>query len=81
MLGDHLPFCDNVDMRQDLLDLPRCDDPDDQKFLELAATGESDWLITGDPHLLKLAGQIRFSILEPARARDRLSTMSGGSSI
>lgn len=84
LLGDYLPFCDSVDIGQelpDLPDLPRRDDPDDQKFLKLAAAGEADWLITGDPHLLKLAGQTRFSILEPALARDRLSTMSGGSEI
>ncbi len=78
LLGDYLPCCRSVDIAQDLPDLPRCDDPDDQKLLELAAAGEADWLVTGDPHLLKLAGQTRFSILEPALARDRLSKTSGG---
>ena len=78
LLGDYLPFCDSADIGQELPDLPRCDDPDDQKFLELAAAGEADWLITGDPHLLKLAGQTRLSILEPAQARDRLSKTSAG---
>ena len=35
--------------------LPRCADPDDQKFLELARDAQADWLITKDKALLHLA--------------------------
>ena len=35
--------------------LPRCQDRDDQKFLELARDGRADWLFTADKALLKLA--------------------------
>ena len=35
--------------------LPRCDDPDDQKFLELAQASGARWLVSKDNHLLKLA--------------------------
>jgi putative PIN family toxin of toxin-antitoxin system len=35
--------------------LPRCADPDDQKFLELARDAKADWLITKDKALLSLA--------------------------
>ena len=35
--------------------LPRCPDPDDQKFLELARDAQADWLITKDKALLSLA--------------------------
>ncbi len=35
--------------------LPRCQDRDDQKFLELARDGRADWLLTADKDLLKLA--------------------------
>lgn len=35
--------------------LPRCRDPDDQKFLELAAKTQARWLLTRDEHLLSLA--------------------------
>lgn len=35
--------------------LPRCADPDDQKFLELARDAQADWLITKDKALLLLA--------------------------
>jgi uncharacterized protein len=35
--------------------LPRCNDPDDQKFLELARDAKADWLLTRDKALLRLA--------------------------
>ena len=35
--------------------LPRCPDPDDQKFLELARDAQADWLITKDKALLNIA--------------------------
>ncbi len=49
--------------------LPRCDDPDDQKFLELAAGAGAGWLITRDRALLALARQhppLPFHIVTPA---------------
>ena len=53
--------------------LPRCKDPDDQKFLELAFAGEADILITKDRALLdifrrkkKQVGRtVSFKILTP----------------
>ena len=49
--------------------LPRCSDPDDQKFLELARDASAAILITKDKALLKLAGKCRrgglFSIMKP----------------
>lgn len=77
LLGDYIPFCQIVLMDSDVADLPHCKDPDDQKFLELAVAGKADWLVTGDPHLLDLAGKTAFSILKPAEARDRLSKRPG----
>jgi len=38
--------------------LPRCSDPDDQKFLELAWAGEADVLVTKDKALLELARRV-----------------------
>lgn len=49
--------------------LPRCEDPDDQKFLELAAGAQADWLITRDQALLVLARclpPLPFHIVTPA---------------
>lgn len=50
--------------------LPRCSDPDDQMFLELAASTQADFLITKDKALLRLKRYhgLGFSILTPAEA-------------
>lgn len=49
--------------------LPRCGDPDDQKFLELAQACAARWLLSRDSELLKLARRTRrdhgFDILTP----------------
>jgi putative PIN family toxin of toxin-antitoxin system len=57
-------------------DLPRCQDRDDQKFLELARDARADWLITADKALLKLARRDKlrglFRILTPDAALTEL---------
>ena len=46
--------------------LPRCSDPDDQKFLELALAAQADILVTKDHALLDLARRpLPFRILTP----------------
>ena len=39
--------------------LPVCEDPDDQKFLELAWYAGADWLLTRDLALLNLTARVR----------------------
>ncbi|MCX7148403.1 MAG: putative toxin-antitoxin system toxin component, PIN family [Rhodocyclales bacterium] len=55
-----------------IVDLPRCSDRDDQKFLELARDSAADWLVTADKALLRLARRDRlrglFRILTPETA-------------
>ena len=50
--------------------LPRCADPDDQKFLELACASGADALLTRDRALLVLDGRLRraglFRVCRPA---------------
>src|SRR3954469_18813194 len=46
--------------------LPRCSDPDDQKFLELAAGARADVLVTKDAALLELGRRVPFRIQPPA---------------
>ena len=48
--------------------LPRCKDRDDQKFLELAARANADFLVSKDKALLRLKGRttLGFQILQPA---------------
>lgn len=53
--------------------LPRCADPDDQIFLELADTVAADFLITKDKALLALKRHVTgFKILTPAEVAHRL---------
>jgi uncharacterized protein len=48
--------------------LPRCADPDDQKFLELALAARAECLLTKDHKLLELARRTKaFRILNPRR--------------
>jgi putative PIN family toxin of toxin-antitoxin system len=48
--------------------LPRCLDPDDQKFLELALAARADVLVTKDHKLLELARRTKsFRILIPRK--------------
>ena len=62
-LPDSAPFA------RDGIRLPRCADPDDQKFLELALQASAAALITRDKALLALAKRMqrdgRFAILAP----------------
>ena len=47
--------------------LPRCSDPDDQKFLALALAARADVLLTKDRALLALARRTPFRIVSPAK--------------
>jgi putative PIN family toxin of toxin-antitoxin system len=52
-------------------ELPRCKDPDDQKFLELAASAGAHYLISKDQAVLELAPRVtRFRILAPKDCGD-----------
>lgn len=58
--------------------LPRCRDPDDQKFLQLAQRAGARWLLTRDDELLRLSRRTLrdcgFGILTPeAWAREALA--------
>ena len=56
--------------------LPKCRDPDDQMFLELALVGQANLLISRDNLVLKLAKARQrpcpFAILSPEQALQRL---------
>lgn len=66
LLGDYLPLCESVVIRDPLDHLPRCRDPHDQIFLELAEAGNAQWLVTGDRDLLALQGQVKCGIITAA---------------
>jgi uncharacterized protein len=50
---------------EDMIALPQCRDPDDQKFLSLAARGGATHLITYDKALLKCRHKVPFQIARP----------------
>jgi uncharacterized protein len=55
LLADYLPHCRSVRLPARLPKLPRCRDVNDQMFIELAAVGKADFLVTGDKDLLVMA--------------------------
>ena len=59
--------------------LPRCADPDDQIFLELAAAVTADFLISKDKAVLALRRSVMgFKILTPAEAARMVVHEKGG---
>jgi len=53
--------------------LPLCRDPDDQKFLQVAAGGGARILVTDDKQLLRMRRQLPFQIETPLVFQRRLS--------
>ena len=62
------------------VDLPRCSDPDDQKFLELAVWANAQVLVSKDRALLKLRRRCAalFQIMSPAEAVHWLQAVGPG---
>jgi putative PIN family toxin of toxin-antitoxin system len=60
---------------------PRCADPDDQKFIDLAWAAQAQWLFSRDRALLDLARSSRprgLTVCTPAAAGARASAVSPG---
>ena len=66
LLADYLPHCRSVRIPARLPKLPQCRDANDQMFLELAAAGKADFLVTGGKDLLVLASDFSRSIVTAA---------------
>lgn len=72
LLADYLPHVDVIKgARQGG---PRCRDPGDQKFVDLALVAKADVLVTGDRDLLSMRADLPFSVETPADYRKRFST-------
>ncbi|WP_133500250.1 putative toxin-antitoxin system toxin component, PIN family [Cognatilysobacter terrigena] len=60
--------------------LPRCRDPDDQMFLEIAVAAHANALLTRDAELLRMARRMQrdygFAIVAPTAWRDVVGQMS-----
>ena len=70
-LGGYIPFCEVIDIVKPCAVL--CRDPQDQPFLDLAHSGKTDLLITGDDDLLALVGETEFIIETPEAYGQRVS--------
>jgi putative PIN family toxin of toxin-antitoxin system len=69
-LSEYIPFCEEVEVVQSCPVL--CRDAKDQPLLDMAQSGKSDLLVTGDEDLLVLAGQTAFVIETPEAYRRRI---------
>jgi putative PIN family toxin of toxin-antitoxin system len=67
LLGDYLPHCTVVRIPSPPPATPHCRDPFDLPFLQLAAQGKVDYLVTGGRDLLSLQGQLRCRIVTAAQ--------------
>lgn len=74
LLADYLPYGEVVTPWQSSPAVPKCRDEKDQIFLDLAAVGVAQWLVTGDQDLLSLSGQVKFQIIAPAAAIELLTS-------
>jgi len=72
LLADYLPYCRTVRILARLPELPRCRNANDQMFVELAAVGKADLLVTGDKDLLALAPEFSRRIVTADAFLDHL---------
>ena len=72
LLADYLPCTTSVRIPHPPPPVPGCRDPYDLPFLELAAAGRADLLVSGDRDLLALAGRASCEIVTPAEFLRRL---------
>ena len=63
LLADYLPWCTTVRVPDPSPVIPRCRDPHDAPFLQLALAGRAAYLVSGDQDLLSLAGEFRCPIV------------------
>lgn len=50
---------------------PVCDDPDDDKFIACAISGQAQYIVSGDKYLLRLSGYQGVEILTPRQFLDK----------
>jgi len=76
LLADYLPYTEVVRIPQPPPAVPPCRDAFDLPFLQLAAAGAADVLVTGDADLLALAKRTAFAILTPDALVQRLADIA-----
>ncbi len=76
LLADYLPWTQTIALADPPPRTPRCRDPQDVPFLQLAITARADALVTGDADLLALMSLTALPMLTPAQAIEALSARS-----
>jgi putative PIN family toxin of toxin-antitoxin system len=72
LAGSYLQYVEVVEVDAlTMKGLPRCREEADQIFLQLAAAGKADVLVTGDRALLELAGRTTFAIETAVQFKER----------
>lgn len=72
LLADYLPYCRILRIPVRLPKLPQCRDANDQMFLELAAVGKVDFLVTSDKDLLAMEAEFSRRIVTADAFLERL---------
>jgi putative PIN family toxin of toxin-antitoxin system len=73
LLADCLPHWRSVRIPANLPKLPQCRNANDQMFIELAAAGKADFLVSGDKDLLVLSPQFSGRIVTADAFIERLN--------
>ena len=73
VLDDYLPFCQIIPIPDPPPQTPQCRDTNDQKFIDLALSGDADALVTGDNDILSLKNKLHVRILSLNEFRHELS--------
>ena len=81
LLADYVPFVEPVDIPRHGIAVPEPPDRDDRIFLELAAAGKAEFLVSGDRGVLGMRSVGTCRILTPGefRAMSRVGRVSGRS--
>ena len=72
LLGDYLPHAEVCDKEHAGAALPKCRDPNDQMFIDLAAAADADALVTGDADLLAVTKRFPIPVLTPGQWREKI---------
>lgn len=54
LLSDYLPYTEIIEIPAPTPDHPKCRDADDQKFIDLAITGNANIIVSGDQDILSM---------------------------
>jgi uncharacterized protein len=69
LLGDYVPYTQLTEIPEQR-DTPRCRDPHDQMFVDLAVSARVDALVSGDRHLHERGPVLSMPVWSPAELRD-----------